>query len=137
MRRVAVRGVAEGTSSAERYPGVNEERMGQQPSDPCDRSVEPPPAGERPPVGVSPFILWAEDAFRRDLPQLLSERPGQWVAYHGHQQIGFAATKQQLYQECLNRGLPRGEFHILSIEPEMGELMFGPGGIEDIVSERE
>jgi hypothetical protein len=82
--------------------------MGQQPSDPCGRSVELPPAGELPLAGVSPFILWAEDAFRRDLPQLLSERPGQWVVYHGHQQIGFAATKQQLYQECLNRGPSAG-----------------------------
>jgi hypothetical protein len=108
--------------------------MGQQPStDPRGQSVEQPLSGELSP-GVSPLIQWADDAFRRDLPQLLSERPGQWVAYHGHQQIGFAATKQQLYQECLNRGLQQDEFLVLSIEPEMGDMMFGPGAIEDIVS---
>jgi hypothetical protein len=112
--------------------------MGQQPStDPHGRSIEQPHSGEPLPVGVSSFILWAEDAFRRDLPELLEERSGQWVAYHGRQQIGFAATKQQLYQECVNRGLPPEEFHILCIEPEIGELMFGPGVIEDIASERE
>jgi hypothetical protein len=103
---------------------------------PCGLSIEQPPSGEPLPAGVSPFILWAEDASRHDLSQLLEECPGQWVADHGHQRIGFAATKQQLDQECLNRGLQPEEFHILSIEPEMGELMFGPGGIEDIVSER-
>jgi hypothetical protein len=136
MRGVAVPGIAEGMSGAERYPEVNEERMGQEPStDPCGRPVEQPPSGELPPASVSPLIQSAEDAFRRDLPQLLYEHPGQWVAYQGHQQIGFAPTKQQLYQECLNRGLQRGEFLILSVEPEMGELMFGPGVIRDIVSE--
>jgi hypothetical protein len=112
--------------------------MGQQPStDPRGRSIEQPTSDEPPPVGVSPFILWAEDAFRHDLAHLLEERPGQWVAYHGHQQLGFAPTKQQLYQECVNRGLQPEEFHILSIEPEMGDLMFGPGAIEDIVNQRE
>jgi hypothetical protein len=117
---------------------VNEAHPGQQPStDFRGRSIEQPPCGEPLSTGVSPFILRAEDAFRRDLPQLLEERPGQWVAYHGHQRIGFAATKPQLYQECLNRGLPPDEFHILCIEPEMGDLMFGPGAIEDLVSERE
>src|SRR4051794_15607842 len=112
--------------------------MGQKPStEPYVQPVEHSPSGEPRPVRVSPFILCAEDAFRLDLPQLLKERPGQWVAYHGHQRLDFAATKPQLYQECVNRGLQPEEFHILSIEPEMGELMFGPGGIEDIVSERE
>jgi hypothetical protein len=114
---------------------VEEKRMGQKLStDACGRSVEQPSSDERPPAGVSPLIVWADEAFRRDLPQLLSERPGQWVAYHGHQQIGFGPTKQQLYQECLSRGLQRDEFLVLSIEPEMGDLMFGPGAIGDIVS---
>ena len=51
--------------------------MGQKPStDPCGLSVEQPPSGERPPAGVSPLILWADEAFRRDLPQLLERAPG-------------------------------------------------------------
>jgi hypothetical protein len=112
--------------------------MERQPSThPHGGSIEQPASGEPLPVGVSPFILWAEDTFRRDLPKLLEERPGQWVAYHGQQRIGFGATKQQLYQECVNRGLPPEQFHILCVEPEIGELMFGPGAIEDIASERE
>jgi hypothetical protein len=118
------------------------------PGEPADRSPsaakrdqEQATAGELSPQGelasqscsfVSPLIQRAEDAFRRDLQQLLDERPGQWVAYHGDQRIGFAATKQQLYRECLARGLPRGEFLILSIEPEMGDLILGPGAIGDI-----
>ena len=38
--------------------------------------------------------------FQRDLPQLWTERPGQWVAYHGDQQLGFAAQKHESYQQC-------------------------------------
>src|SRR4051794_27765725 len=36
-------------------------------------------------------------AFRRDLPALLKERPGQWVAYHGPNRVGFASTDDELY----------------------------------------
>jgi hypothetical protein len=32
----------------------------------------------------------ALNAFERDLPQLWAERPGQWVAYRGDLQFGFA-----------------------------------------------
>jgi hypothetical protein len=137
VRREAIPEVAGGTSRVEHDPEVNEARMGQKFSaDPCGQPVEPPPSyGELPSAGVSPLIQGAEDAFRRDLPQLLGERPGQWVAYQGPRQIGFGATKLQLFQDCLNRGLRRDEFLVLSIEPEMGELMFGPGAIGDIVGE--
>jgi hypothetical protein len=59
----------------------------------------------------------ALQAFQRDLPQLYTQRPGQWVAYQGERQIGFAAQKYQLYQECFQRGLQREEFVIFCIEP--------------------
>ncbi len=51
-----------------------------------------------------PIILEAEEAFRRDLPELLKERHGQWVAYHGAQRIGFGTTKTALWNECLRQG---------------------------------
>jgi len=46
-------------------------------------------------------------AFQRDLAQLWAERPGQWVAYQGARQVGFAPHKHELYQQCLQRGLRR------------------------------
>jgi hypothetical protein len=66
-------------------------------------------------------------AFHRDLPRLLAERPGQWVAYRGDEQLGFAATKTELYHECFRRGLKRDEFLVRSVEPEMDEIVLGPG----------
>jgi hypothetical protein len=64
------------------------------------------------------LIKQAMLAFWRDLPQLLQERPGQWVAYYGDRQLGFATTHLELWQECIRRGLPPGEFLVRSIEPE-------------------
>jgi hypothetical protein len=56
-------------------------------------------------------------AFRRDLPQLLKEKPGQWVAYHGDQRVGFARTAIELYKECARLGLPDDDFIVHPIEP--------------------
>jgi hypothetical protein len=62
-------------------------------------------------------------AFWRDLPQLIQERPWQWVAYHGDRQLGFADTRVELWQECLRQGLQEGEFIVRSIEPEDQDLV--------------
>lgn len=77
-------------------------------------------------MGIAPIISRAQAAFRRDLPQLLADRPGQWVAYHGDEQIGYAGTKTELYQDCLRRGLKRHDFLVCSIEPEMGVMVLSP-----------
>jgi hypothetical protein len=61
-------------------------------SDPYVRTSPPPP------------ILEAQQTFLRDLPELLTERRQQWVAYHGGSRIGFGATKTALWQECLRQG---------------------------------
>jgi hypothetical protein len=82
------------------------------------------------PVSISPLIEQAQRAFCQTLPLLLQERPGQWVAYHGDRQLGFATTKTELYQACLRQGLQRGEFLVRCIEPDVGELIFGPGTVE-------
>jgi hypothetical protein len=74
---------------------------------------------------IAPAIEQAQRAFRRELPNLLRERPGQWVAYHGEKRVGFATTKTALYQDCLRRGLRRDEFLVRSIEPEVDEITVG------------
>lgn len=68
----------------------------------------------------------ALQAFERDLPQLWTERPGQWVAYRGDQLVGFATQKHEMYQQCLQRGLPQEEFVVFCIEPQETELFINP-----------
>jgi len=65
-------------------------------------------------------------AFQHDLPHLWAERPGQWVAYQGEQQIGFGLHKHELYQQCYRQGLEREEFVIFCIEPQETEITLGP-----------
>jgi hypothetical protein len=68
----------------------------------------------------------ALQAFERDLPHLWSERPGQWVAYRGGQQLGFASQKHEMYQRCLQRGMPQEEFVVFCIEPQETGLCINP-----------
>jgi hypothetical protein len=68
----------------------------------------------------------ALSAFERDLPQLCAERAGQWVAYRGDLQCGFAPSKHELYQQCFQRGLSREEFVIFCIEPQETEITLSP-----------
>jgi hypothetical protein len=68
----------------------------------------------------------ALQAFLRDLPHLHCQRPGQWVAYQGDRQVGFADQKHTLYQQCFDQGLQRDEFIVFCIEPQETEMMLGP-----------
>jgi len=70
---------------------------------------------------IPPLIAQGREAFRRDLPDLLKCCSGKWVAYSGSQQLGMGRTKTQLYQECLKRGLRRGEFIVLIVEPQFDD----------------
>ena len=65
-----------------------------------------PPLGSDPYIRAStpPAILEAQEQFLRDLPELLRERRGQWVAYYGNHQIGFSKDDLVLWQECLRQG---------------------------------
>ncbi len=60
----------------------------------------------------------------RDLPQRYPQRPGQWVAYPGDRQTGFAHAKPTLYQHCFDEGLRRADFVVFCIEPrETGQVI--------------
>lgn len=69
-------------------------------------------------------------AFQRDLSALWAERPGQWVAYEGERQLGFATQKHELYQSCFQRGLQRDEFAVFCIEPQETEMVLGPEALD-------
>jgi hypothetical protein len=68
-------------------------------------------------------IRRSQEAFFRDLPELLKDRRlrGKCVAYHGDERIGIARDDKKLIRECLRRGLKRGEYDILIIEPQSAE----------------
>jgi len=72
----------------------------------------------------------ALQAFERALPVLWAERPGQWVAYRGDKQLGFAPHKHELYQQCLNQGLVLDEFVVFCIEPQEIDMFLNPAGLE-------
>ena len=70
---------------------------------------------------IPPMIQRSQEAFGRDLPELLKKRRGQWVAYHGDERIGFGRTETQLYQECFRRGLTDDEFVVRIVVPQWEE----------------
>ncbi len=63
---------------------------------------------------IPPGIRRSQEAFWRDLPNLLKQKKliGRWVCYHGDEQIGVAKTDTELVQACLRRGLKRNEFYV-------------------------
>jgi hypothetical protein len=61
----------------------------------------------------SPSWAQSQEAFYRDLPELLRTYCKQWVAYHGDERIGFARSKTELYERCLRRGFKEDEFIVL------------------------
>ena len=71
--------------------------------------------------GISPMIAKSQEAFRRDLPQLLKSRYRWWVAYHGDERLGFGKTETQLYKECFRRDLTEDDFVVRSIQPDAAE----------------
>jgi hypothetical protein len=79
---------------------------------------------------IADIIQEAQAAFRLALPELWQQRPGQWVAYHGAEQIGFSTSKRSLYEVCFRRGLKRGEFLVRRIDPQIDEIYLGPRALE-------
>jgi hypothetical protein len=74
---------------------------------------------EEPTADVPPLFRRSQEAFWRDLSELLKSRRtrGKWVAYHGDERIGVAATDDVLIRECLRRGLGKDEYYLDIIEP--------------------
>jgi hypothetical protein len=99
-----------------------------QPHDECTEHDQPT---ERSDLAVA-----GEKAFARDLPCLLQERPGQWVAYHGNEQIGFAATSTELYERCRSKGIAEDDLVVLRIEVETPEEKIPPFAVDVVLSNR-
>jgi hypothetical protein len=80
-----------------------------------DQTLSPP--ADEPAGRVAPIMRQSQQAFWRDLPELLKlkSRKHQWVAYHGNDRVTIGRTDVEVYQACLRRGLVRGEFYVASI----------------------
>jgi hypothetical protein len=66
-----------------------------------------------------PLIEEGVEAYKRDLPQLLSEnRYRQLVAYRGSELVAFGSTHRQLRRRLEKKGFTnRGELFIISVAP--------------------
>jgi hypothetical protein len=82
-------------------------------------SSETPPIGDPPDPSaeVSPLMVYSQEAFRRELPKLLElHAEGEWAAYRGSERLRVGPSKDDLYNECLKKGLKRGEFLVRLID---------------------
>lgn len=88
-----------------------------------DSESTPDEAGPSSDFDIPEGIRRSQDAFFRDLPELLKDESlrGQWVVYHGDERIGFASKKRPLIEECLRRGLKRDEYDVFVVEPQSRE----------------
>ena len=71
--------------------------------------------------GVSPLIAQAQLKHRRDLPELLVEHQGGWVAYRGDTRLEIGRSKTALYRKYLDDGIDRRELLVLCVEPDLFE----------------
>ena len=83
-------------------------------------ATEPSPAIE---PGIPEGIRRSQEAFFRDLPELLKDRKlhGKWVAYHGDEPVKVGRTQTDVIRECNRRGLHREEYDVFVIEPRSPE----------------
>jgi hypothetical protein len=93
------------------------------------------------PSGVPTGILRSQQAFWRDLPDLLTNKRnhGKWVCYHGDERIGIANSDVPLLRKCLRRGIPDDQYDLFVVkprdippwQPEEVDLL-GPWHFEDV-----
>ena len=82
------------------------------------------PDRDAPTPSPSPLVVQGEEAFRRDLPDLLKKYRGQWVAYVGKERVEVGKKNLDVYQRCLDRGFPEGDFVVYCVEPEATAPLF-------------
>ena len=100
----------------------------------------PDPSSSREAFEIPPGIRRSQEAFWRDLPELLKTRKnrGKWVCYRGDERIGIASTQVELIRECLRRGLHDDEYDLDVIEPhaippwEPEEIEAGGHEVDDV-----
>jgi len=66
---------------------------------------------------MSDVQLVGSDAVRRELPRLLREVPGKWIAYRGEQQVALADSAREAYAQFTRANIPLDEVVVLRVEP--------------------
>jgi hypothetical protein len=66
---------------------------------------------------IPPPIWYGEDAYLRDLRELLKNHKGQWAVYSGDRRVGITRTDRQARELAAKEGLKRGEFLLRLIDP--------------------
>src|SRR4051812_40561504 len=89
------------------------------PKHPVQDETSPPDAAPPPPVdwSIPPLIRSGQEAYQRDLPELLKKHEGRWIAYSGDRRLGITRTRRQAYELGFRGGLARHEFIVLGIDP--------------------
>ena len=64
---------------------------------------------------VPPLIWYGEEAYFRDLRELVKHHQGQWAVYSGDRRVGITRTKDQAFELARKEGLKRGEFTVRGV----------------------
>jgi hypothetical protein len=91
--------------------GVAPRPQDQAPAPPADEVLW---AGEEAWRG-NPLYVRSQEAFYRNLGELMKTHEEEWVAYHGDEYVIAAKTKDEAWEHCLQRGLKLGEFAVLFV----------------------
>jgi hypothetical protein len=82
----------------------------------------PQPPAHQPNPEIPPMVLRSQQAFWRDLPELLKNKRnrGKWAAYHGGERVAIDRSDVEAYQKCFRCGLKHEEFYVgrLEADPE-------------------
>jgi hypothetical protein len=96
-----------------------------EPGSPANKQLDPAATSEEP-IVIPPLIVEANQAFDRDLPEMLKTHAGLWVAYHGSRRVGFDERDDVLYRLCREQGMGEGEFIVYCVEPMADPVLIGP-----------
>lgn len=86
---------------------------------------------------VHPVVQRGQEAFRREVLELLGNHSRDWVAYHGDRRLGFSRLKITLLLKGMLQGIPRREMFIIRVDTT--DLCPCYDGIDfsDVVTEEE
>jgi N-methylhydantoinase B/oxoprolinase/acetone carboxylase alpha subunit len=70
---------------------------------------------------IHPMIRLAQEAFQRELPELIKKHKGWWAAYHGDKRLEIAKDDRILYKKFSGNIIPEDELLVELIEHRPSE----------------
>jgi hypothetical protein len=68
--------------------------------------------------GLKEAVRCSRERYLAELPSLLKDHRGHWVAYAPSGQVALDRDPEKVYQACCRQGLKSGDFLLCNIEPE-------------------